>query len=255
MKQTPQQIDQRSRREMWRSYVAGGRRDVSLRNYLIRAELGKLSTLATRMHEQIAGIIDVDDLLQAGSLGLIDAARRYDPDQSEASFFTFAARRANGAMLDLARRRDPVSRTTRHYGRERDDFAHRFIAEKGRSPTADELRDGLGWNEHQMVVRQAPGTQSLDDPIGEEGKLLKGLHEILAACHDGPDAHLVTESFFRDACRGLSFDQQVIVWLYFVRGATMKEIGVALGLSESRVSQLFKDARATLVRNLGRDAA
>jgi RNA polymerase sigma factor for flagellar operon FliA len=231
--------DERSRRTLWRQYVAGGRSDVKLRNYLVELELPRVRALAQRTKFRLPAHVEVDDLLQAASMGLLETAVNYDPDHpGAASFWTFSARRVGGAMLDKIREDDHVPRVTRRRERLRIHFARGFEREHGRAPDRDEILAGLGWTPKTLDDSYPLGLGSIDAPRLEtdEGYVRTAL-DVLASCEEGPDAATISESTFREASRGLQFDQQIMLWLYFVRGATMKTIGAAYGLCESRVSQ------------------
>jgi RNA polymerase sigma factor FliA len=248
--------DEKSRRVMWEHYVAGGRTNDAMRNYLIQAELPRLEQLAHKTSQQLAHQASPDELASEGAMGLIDAAKRYDPLSTRATFWTFASRRAVGAMLDFARGTDPIGRLFRTRSKERIAFVAKFSQQHGRAPSAEDVMAGLHWSRELYAASFPPETASLATPLYEnnEGKMM-ALGDLLAACEHGPDGHAVTESFLRDACRGLQFDQQVMLWLYLVRGTTMKNIGVAFGMSESRISQMMTEAREHLLANMQRQNA
>lgn len=240
------------KRDAWRRYVAGGRADGQLRNELIEAELPALKSLAWKTAGALANQIDEGELLSEGAIALVQCAATYDPDRN--AFWTYAARRALGQMLDLARNSDYVSRLCRRRAKQRAEFEDRFTNEQGRRPSDDETCAALEWDELALASSRPPGNQSTETVlcVMESGEP-HTLGELLATCEDPPEANEITEGFFRDITRGLDYDQQTMLFLYFVRGASMKNIGLALGLSESRISQQITHAKAILLERIRRD--
>src|SRR5690606_28365928 len=111
-------------------------------------------------------------------------------------------------------------------------------ASHGRAPSPDEIIRGLDWTRKIFATSFPPHETSVESTITEDAAgATMAIRDLLVACDSGPDGHELTESFFQDICRGLPFDVQVMVYLYFVRDATMKSIGQVFSLSESRVSQ------------------
>lgn len=236
----------------WAAYVAAGRVDDDLRNELIEAEMPKLKGLAYKMRRSFADQIEEGELLSEGAMALIDAAKRYEPQRC--SFWTFSARRALGAMLDYARQIDPISRVCRTRSKTRIAFEQEFATKNGRPPTDDETTVALNWSEIQLASSYATSIVSIETTVCDEGFGQPiTLRDVLATCEDGPDSNEVTEDFFRDVTRGLGWDQQTMLFLYCVRGASMKNIGLALGLSESRVSQQITQAKSVLMERIRRE--
>jgi RNA polymerase sigma factor for flagellar operon FliA len=226
-----------ARRQMWRRYVAGGRSDDALRNQLIELELPRLEQIASHQFHRLGYRVPADELLQVGAVGLMLAARNYDPT-ARSTFFSFASRRAVGAMLDHVRELDHAPRLVRQQEARRKRFETVFADRHDREPTDAEIRRGLGWSSQQLAESRSRGMSSLDAPAYEnDAGDADSFRDLLTACDDGPHAGQMTEAFFQELTRGFSMDDQALVWLYFVRQATMSRIAIAYGVSESRISQ------------------
>ena len=243
------------KRNGWREYVAGGRRDDLLRNELIEADMPALHGLANKTRAALAGQVDEGDLLSEGAMALIQCAKTFDPERC--AFWTYAARRALGQMLDHAREMDPVSRVCRNRSKSRLAFEEAFATKQGRRPNDEEILAGLKWSEVELASSYPKGSISSDSlrfEFDESGTPVT-IGDLLASCEDPPESNEISEDFFRDVTRGLPYDQQTMLFLYFVRGASMKNIGLALGLSESRISQQITQAKAMLLERIRRERA
>lgn len=225
-------------RAEWATFVAGGRRDVALRNRLLERYVDRLTRLAGKVWQSLpAGQVGRDDLVQEGFGGLVDASRTFDP-QRGCQFWTLGARRARGAMLDYLRSIDRVPRRVRVLER-RLSAAEALLTQRlGRPPTDQELTDELG-DPRIVASGRPPDLVSIDTTLAESGdRAIKIEHLLAAACGAG-DRALKCDEWFRQATKSLSLEQQTICYLYCMKGLTMQQVGAALGVSESRISQLF----------------
>src|ERR1700677_2039516 len=112
------------------------------RNELVMQELPQVYYVAARIRERLPKHVDMEDLVQAGVIGLLDACRNYD-GQKDAQFHTFAKYRIRGAILDSLRKLDWGSRTLRRKGREITSSAARLQAQLGRHPSEEEIAGDL----------------------------------------------------------------------------------------------------------------
>lgn len=197
--------------------------------------------------------VDRQELWSAGSLGLVEAARRYDP-ASEVPFGNYARRRIRGAILDSTRARDWATRGVRRHQRELAQATTAFQQEHLRAPTSRELADLLGVDEAEVDRRRAAvdrGTvlhldqragQDGDDGGDDAGSLL----DALAA--DGqhePHAQLEHRELvgaMRTAVDHLADRQREILERSYVHGELLRDIADSLGVTEARVSQLRTEA-------------
>lgn len=239
-------------RQLWQRYIAGGRRDERLRNELMGRALPRLRGVAQNLLNAIGGRAELEDLLQEGALGLVDAAARYEPNRGK-TFFSFAYQRVLGRMIDWLRHNDHMGRHARVLEKQRRAVEHATLVRVGRRATPAEVCEALGWSAADYQRSECPQLGSLEHVLGEDDTgQVATWRELLTGGEEGPTAALETEGTFREALKGLDFDDQVLAWLYLVRGSTMKQIGVAMGISESRVSQRWSDVKRRLLGVLGR---
>ncbi len=235
---------------LWREYLAGGRRDTQLRNRLIGRHVEAVRRLAVHVAHQTGGAVAADDLTQVGWLGLVDAAQTFDPARGFA-FPTLALRRARGAMLDELRRLDHVPRLDRQRSRAAEAVRVLLRQRLGREPSDDDLAAAGVPSAAIVSARLARRrVEALDEPKFASGHTLREELAVLL----GTDARDV-DDFFRAALRSQSLAQQTMIYLYFVPGCTMKEIGQVLRLSESRISQALAAAIEDLRRQFRREVA
>lgn len=191
-------------------------------------------------HRVAAGLpshVDVDDLVQSGVFGLVDAVERFDPERCP-RFETYAAQRIRGAVLDDLRAQDWVPRTVRGRARELDRARENLAGRLGRTATAGELAAALGVPLRDLRATGRGALLVSVEALDEAG----GLSEVLADESAADPVAVVQE---RETVRQLSAavsqltdrDREVIR-LYYVENRTLAEIGRILGVTESRVCQL-----------------
>jgi RNA polymerase sigma factor for flagellar operon FliA len=113
------------------------------REQLILMHLPQVRLLATRLHHRCPNQVDLDDLLSAGVVGLIQAVDRFKPERGY-KLKTLAEHRIRGAMLDYLRKLDPLPRSVRRFIRQRDEVRTQLDRELGRAPEAVEVAEALG---------------------------------------------------------------------------------------------------------------
>ncbi|HEU0197072.1 MAG TPA: RNA polymerase sigma factor FliA [Nevskiaceae bacterium] len=186
---------------------------------------------------------DVDDLIQAGAMGALEAVRHYRPTEG-ATLQTYAARRAYGAMVDELRKRDPLSRTTRARARSAEQCVGTLRRKLGRPPSESEVAHAMGCplDAYQALLAETNAclTLSLDDPDAVSDR------NAPAADPDAsPEANLEVADLrgrLISIIRELPEREQQVVEMYYVRDLNLKEIGRVLGVTESRVCQLHSQA-------------
>jgi RNA polymerase sigma factor FliA len=211
--------------------------------------------LAYQLKAKLPPSVELDDLVQAGMMGLLDAINRYE-DIHGAQFETYAAQRIRGSMLDELRNTDWLPRSMRKTMRELETAISQLEQELGRPPSEKEVAKKLNLSTedyygmlgecsgHQLVYYEDfhesdSGEHFLDRFQGKEnGDPLKGL---LAG--DFRDALI-------DAIDSLPEREKILMGLYYEQELNLKEIGVVMNVSESRVSQLHSQAVARLRANL-----
>ncbi|MGE0801869.1 MAG: RNA polymerase sigma factor FliA [Lautropia sp.] len=206
---------------------------------------------ASQLMARLPASIDIEDLVQAGMIGLLDAVSRYDAAQG-VQFETFATQRVRGAMLDELRGADWLPRSVRRSQRTIERAIHALEQRLSRAPTETEIAAELqlGLAEYQQLLASARGAQLvyLEDAGGEDGE--EGLLErTLPATTPQPQEQLRDRRFNAALVAGIDAlpeREKLLMSLYYEQGLNLKEIGVVLGVTESRVSQLHSQAVARL---------
>ena len=201
---------------------------------------------ALRLQVRLPASVELDDLLQAGGIGLLNAIERYDSLQGTA-FTTYAVQRIRGAMLDELRSRDWVPRSVRRNAREVAQAMQKLEQHLGRPATESELAQRLGITlaEYRQILLDTNNSQlfSYDEWREEQGenaeRLLEG-HEEANPLH-----HLLEGSLRQrviEAIEALPEREKMVLTLYYQEELNLKEIGAVLEVGESRVSQLHSQA-------------
>ena len=206
--------------------------------------------IARSFQKRLPSSVDFDDLVGAGNLGLVEAARRFDPAQG-ASFGAFAQHRIRGAITDSLRRIDPVSRCLRSQQKRAEGATTELMTNLGRCPTEAEtarrLRLSLGrWRRLRWKLYEA-GCPVDSYPMN--GAVAPADPDKLPGTWADPEqmADLAETSRILDtAIRALPTRHRHVLRLYDFEDWTMKQIGLRLGVDESRVSQIRAAALARL---------
>jgi len=218
---------------------------------LLLEQLPQVRYIARRIHDRLPSHIPLDDLVQAGILGLIEALHKYDPGKN-VELKTYAKHRIQGAILDSLRDLDWSPRPLRRKARQLEQAHQRLRARLGRPATEPELAMELGMElkELQHLLGDLRGLDlgSLQEeftPSGQE-------RDSLAANPQGADQEPFAKCFqgeLRDflarAVGELQARERLVLSLYYFEELTMKEVGAVLGVGEARVSQIHS---AALVR-------
>lgn len=208
-----------------------------------------VEALARRMAASMPSGVDVADLVQDGMIGLIDAVHRFDEGRG-IRFETFAERRVRGAMID-ALRRDAWPRGVRRVRRELEAAREALRASTGAEPSLSDLATHLGFDEERLgrtIVRinTIEATSAAAGGDSEDAHLPPG---CVPAAPPSPDERYVAverRDRLRAAMRRLEARDRRLLTLYYFQDATMKQIGQALGVNESRISQLHARALTRL---------
>lgn len=219
------------------------------------ASLPFVESLARRMASTMPHSIDLGDLVQDGVLGLMDAARRFDADRG-IKFETFAERRVRGAMVD-ALRKDAWPRGVRRVRRELEAAREQLRRELGAEPTLADLAAKVGTDTARLertIVRinTIESTSALANLDTIDAATLPAV--LVPSEPMSPDARYAqveVREKIRAAMRALPSRERQIISMYYFKEATMKEIGDAIGVNESRVSQLHARAISRLKTALG----
>jgi RNA polymerase sigma factor for flagellar operon FliA len=192
----------------------------------------------------------MDDLLSAGHQGLAEAMTRFDPTRAE-GFIAYAELRIRGAMKDELRSRDTLSRDQRRQARQLAEATRVASARLGRPADAAEIATELGVSLETYWERRA--TVTIDGARGDDdADPIARLPDPRAALADDQVARQQMTRSVDRAIRSLPARMQRILELHYVDGLKLREIGETLGVSESRVCQIVREALAR-VRTLCTD--
>ncbi len=217
---------------------------------LVTRGLPLVRRMAYRMARRLPPSVDVGDLIGAGNEGLVRAAASYDPTAA-AKFESYAQRRIRGAILDELRSWDSVTRHGRRRMHEVTRAIKKLRAALGRAPEEDEIAKELGLD---LAVYQKLNMELARGPM--LGRLGQVEPDAVDSGHDDP-ATLYSQAELRHrltkAITLLPERTQTVLALYYQEECTQSEIGLVLGVSESRVCQILGEAAARLRALLQRE--
>lgn len=205
--------------------------------------------IAYHLSARLPPSVLIDDLIQAGLIGLMDAASHYDPSQG-ASFETYATIRIRGSMLDELRRNDWAPKSVHRRARDMMKAVSAIENRTGRDARPEEVAASLDItiDEYHQLVLETNTCRVLNftDVSYEDQDFTD---KVADSSHGGPLGGLQREEFrdyLIEAIKTLPDREQLIVTLYYDEELNLKEIGCVLGVSESRVSQLLSQAHLRL---------
>ena len=203
--------------------------------------------LARRIHERLPQHVDIEDLVSAGVVGLMDAFSKFDPAK-KVQFRSYAQFRIRGAILDSLRTLDWSPRELRRKGRAVEEAIRVLTQRMGRAPGEVEIAAEmtLSLEEYQQLLGDLKGLEigtlhmERNEDSGEEE-----LAYIPGRPEDDPLFHCLRgelENRLTEAISNLPDRERLVMTLYYYEEMTMREIGLALGVVESRVSQMHASA-------------
>jgi RNA polymerase sigma factor for flagellar operon FliA len=216
------------------------------RNEVVTRHYHFVEKIARHLARRLPPSIDLNDLISAGALGLLEAAARFDPARGE-SFEAFARLRIKGAMLDDIRVRDTMSRDMRRAWRAVARSTARLSQHLGRRPTEEEIAEDAGmsievlrarraqWSGARVVGLEDAGDDLLDrlpDEGADDPQELASRRQLL----DRLASHIAA----------LPERMQLVLSLYYRDNLSLKEIGAVLGVTECRVCQIHGEATRRL---------
>ena len=213
--------------------------------------------LALQLLARLPASVQLDDLMQAGMIGLLDAMRRYQ-ESPEAQFETYATARIRGAMLDELRSQDWLPRSVRSKSRKIEGAIQKQEQARMRPPSESEVAAELGVSlpEYRDMLNDAHGVQILHyEDFNRDGE--DGWHDTSTSEEASPlDALLASDlrQVLIDAISALPEREKLLMSLCYEQGLNLKEIGVVLNVTEARVCQLRSQAIARIRTHLGKHA-
>jgi RNA polymerase sigma factor for flagellar operon FliA len=215
---------------------------------LVTEHAGLVKRLAYHLVGRLPASVMVDDLIQAGMIGLLDAARQYDAKQG-ASFETYATIRVRGAMIDELRRNDWAPKSVHKKQRDVAEAVKKVEARTGHDAKDAEIAKemGISLDEYYQILQDTNASRlfSLDVTDANE-------EAIIDSIPDGGSLPLqgVTDDRFReslaDAISRLPERERMVLSMYYDNELNLREIGEVLEVSESRISQILSQAHSRL---------
>ena len=223
-------------------------------NDLVREHVPLVMYAVAELASRIPSSVSRDDLISAGMLGLVQAARSFDAGRG-VNFPAFAKTRIRGALLDELRSRDWATRSVRGMARQAADATEALTTALLRTPTAAEIADHLGVDAATLTQLSADVERAT--VLNYDSIVLGGdADQVLPATGADPEAHLLARercNYLHDAVASLPEQMRHVVTGSFFDDRSLLDIAAELGLSDSRISQIRSEALALLRE--GMDAA
>jgi RNA polymerase sigma factor for flagellar operon FliA len=218
-------------------------------NRVVIKHQGLVRRIAFKMHSRVATFIELDDLLQSGLEGLVDAAQKYSAVEG-ASFESYASIRIKGSMLDLIRRSGNLNRSTVQAKQMIDGKKSELTSELGRNPTDGEVAKSLSlsMDEYYSWVRlfEANVSESLSQSYDE--------YSMVFAAPSIEAERLIDSKNLRGslvtALKTLNTQQSQVLQLYYVEELNIYEIAQVLDITPGRISQIKSEAFKLLKKEL-----
>ncbi len=233
--------------ELWAAHC--GRGDRAARESIILQYAPLVKYVAGRLSIALPPVLDMDDVLSAGMIGLIRAVEHYDPRRG-VPFENYAVTCIKGSILDQLRSLDVISRSVRQRAREIEKTMTGLQTTLGRLPTDREVAEQLGLDVdtyRKMLAEIGPATISLDSMLVGDGE--SDTANLLSTLEDtnSPDPVSLAErrgllDSLAEAISNLSDREKLLLALYYKEELTMREISRVMGVSESRICQLHTRA-------------
>jgi RNA polymerase sigma factor for flagellar operon FliA len=225
---------------------------------LLLAMVPLVRRVAFEMRQHLPAHVEMDDLVGAGTLGLVDALRKFDPAR-KVRIESYARHRIRGGILDSLRSLDPASRDMRRRARKVQRTYRELEANLGRPVKDEEIARALrlslkvwhGWAREIHALgfdgwqRRETAAMVGKPPVGEEGRMAAPQQDPFDLCYRREQRDLLNSALAR-----LPERERLIVTLYYQQGLTMKQIAARLEVDESRVSQLHAQALQRLKARL-----
>lgn len=246
---TPEQLAEMEINDVWVMYREYGCE--TIRNFLIERHHHIVRYTAERMHMRLPNEVEVEDLMSAGLFGLMDAIDAFDLERG-VKFETYCGTRIKGAIFDELRAMDWVPRLVRSRTSKVDQARRDLEMQTGRRATDDEISAHMNLDsaEFKKVSRDARpvGMVSLNRKWYEtdSSKDVREIDVIMDKKQENPLQSVQKQDLQALITKGLIRAERLIIILYYYEEMTMKEIGLTLDLSESRVSQMHSSILARL---------
>ena len=238
-------------------YTSQGKIDRAAQSDLMASYLPLVRRIALQLAARLPASVEVDDLIQAGMLGLLDASNRFQDGQG-AQFTTYATQRIRGAMLDELRANDWAPRGLRQSARRLDDAIRGTGHKLGRAPTEAEVAQAmqLPLEQYQSLLQDLQGSQLVyyeDFDAGERDNSFLDEQGTQSGERTGPMEQLADKRFRHQlvaAIEALPERDRLLLSLLYEQELNLREIGAIMEISQSRVCQLHSQAISRLRASL-----
>lgn len=221
--------------------------NVVIDNQLVKKHFSLVKRIAQHMLVKLSNCVQLDDLIQSGMIGLLEAAKNYNTEKG-ASFETYASIRIRGSMLDEVRKGDWAPRSVHRNTRRLAEVIQQLRQESGRDPQGKEVAHTLNMSldEYHRLVQETMSSKMFYFST-------EGVNEENIVGMSSPFDKLQKEDFKQCLSRGiesLNEREQRVLNLYYNEEFNLREVGEKLGVSESRISQIHAQAVAKLQTRL-----
>lgn len=237
-----------SAKEAKRNYARGAELSAAERDEQVMENLPQVKYIARRIHNRLPEHIPIEDLVNAGIVGLLEAIDRYEPGR-DVKLATYAKLRIEGAILDTLREFDWSPRELRKQGRAVERALQKLSGSFSRAPSENEIAEEMGIEVSalQKLLLDLRGLDlgSLEAIAGQSERGDQICNYVPTALEEDP-LYICFQSELRtyltQAVSELPERERQMLSLYYVEELTMKEIGAVLGVGEGRISQIHSAA-------------
>lgn len=234
---------------MVNSWMTYGQTQQQVSNLHVEQYAYLVKRIAQHVIARLPASVQLDDLIQAGMIGLLEAANKFDHSKG-ASFETYAGIRIKGAIVDEIRRGDWVPRSVHRNSRRIQEAISQIEAKTGRDAGDGEIAEVLGvsLDEYYAMAQDAASGRlfSFEETIEEDEQAILDEGSELSTSPAQAVQKQAMRRALADAIEGLPEREKLVLSLYYDDELNLKEIGLVLGVSESRVSQIHSQAAVRL---------
>ncbi|MAW61586.1 MAG: FliA/WhiG family RNA polymerase sigma factor [Planctomycetes bacterium] len=227
--------------ELWAKYkkARGAKRRNELKAELVDLYLHLPQFHAERLAAGLPKSVQVEDLVQEGMFGLMDAIDKFDPSRG-IKFKTYCGTRIRGAMLDGLRSQDWASRLMRQRANQAERIKQEYLSLHGRPPTEEELAEAMNLDPETLTKKTVPRSMvTISDRRADSGEQRNASIDTLKeGGEDDPSELFHRQDMMEVITRSLSEKERSILYMYYQEGLNLREIGEELNLTESRVCQI-----------------
>ncbi len=226
------------------AYKQGSGVDNLSQDQLVEEHAPLVKRIAYHLISRLPACVQVEDLIQSGMIGLLEAAKNYDASQG-ASFETYAGIRIRGSMLDEIRKGDWTPRSLHRKVREITQAMREIESEQGRDARDTEVAERLNMDldEYHQVLQDASSHQivSFENVLSKDAQIVEGSGSAIVGPYESLEAENLKEILAK-VISGLPERERLVMSLYYDEELNLRETGEVLGVSESRVCQIHSQA-------------